>query len=382
MSQHPQEKYFELTLLCLILLTGAILFYQALPFINGILGAITLYILLRRPNYLLAKKVGQNKASWIIVILITLFFMIPISLILWYAIDFIVSIDFNPQIIIQKFTSTINALEKTVGFELMSDKTLSFITAKITQIANMLMSGLNNFAVNLFTALLLLFFLLSGGMRMENYIARLLPFSKNNKKAIIERINLIVKSNAIGIPLLALLQGIVATIGYSLCEVNNALLFGLITGFASIIPIVGTMIVWIPLSIAQYFEGTLLSTIGLVVYGLVVISQCDNVLRLILQKKMANTHPLITIFGVIAGIPVFGFMGVIFGPLLVALFLLFTDMFANQYIAQNEDFTFTLKSHIPPLGQDPKAKVKDATFKEEQDPKTYHKNAQADKEDH
>ena len=382
MSQHPQEKYFELTLLCLILLTGAILFYQALPFINGILGAITLYILLRRPNYLLAKKVGQNKSSWIIVILITLFFMIPISLILWYAIDFIVSIDFNPQIIIQKFTSTINALEKTVGFELMSDKTLSFITAKITQIANMLMSGLNNFAVNLFTALLLLFFLLSGGMRMENYIARLLPFSKDNKKAIIERINLIVKSNAIGIPLLALLQGIVATIGYSLCGVNNALLFGLITGFASIIPIVGTMIVWIPLSIAQYFEGTLLSTIGLVVYGLVVISQCDNVLRLILQKKMANTHPLITIFGVIAGIPVFGFMGVIFGPLLVALFLLFTDMFANQYIAQNEDFTFTLKSHVTPLGQDPKAKVKDATFKEEQDPKTYHKNAQADKEDH
>ena len=193
MSQHPQEKYFELTLLCLILITGAILFYQALPFINGILGAITLYILLRRPNYLLAKKVGQNKASWIIVILITLFFMIPISLILWYAIDFIVSIDFNPQIVIQKFTSTVNALEKRVGFELMSDQTLSFITGKITQIANMLMSGLNNFAVNLFTALLLLFFLLSGGMRMENYIARLLPFSKDNKKAIIERINLIVK---------------------------------------------------------------------------------------------------------------------------------------------------------------------------------------------
>lgn len=381
MSQHPQEKYFELTLLCLILLTGAILFYQALPFINGILGAITLYILLRRPNYLLAKKVGQNKASWIIVILITLFFMIPISLILWYAIDFIVSIDFNPQIIIQKFTSTINALEKTVGFELMSDKTLSFITAKITQIANMLMSGLNNFAVNLFTALLLLFFLLSGGMRMENYIARLLPFSKDNKKAIIERINLIVKSNAIGIPLLALLQGIVATIGYSLCGVNNALLFGLITGFASIIPIVGTMIVWIPLSIAQYFEGTLLSTIGLVIYGLVVISQCDNVLRLILQKKMANTHPLITIFGVIAGIPVFGFMGVIFGPLLVALFLLFTDMFANQYIAQNEDFTFTLKSHVTPLGQDPKAKVKDATFKDEETHEKSDSNLQDKKED-
>ena len=167
---------------------------------------------------------------------------------------------------------------------------------------------------------------------MELYIARLLPFSDENKHAVIKKLHLIVRSNAIGIPLLAIIQGLVATIGYMLCGVNNALLFGILTGFASIIPIVGTMIVWIPLVIGQYFDGSLLSTLGLALYGIVIISQCDNVIRLILQKRMANTHPLITIFGVIAGLPIFGFMGVIFGPLIVSMFLLFVDMFAKQYI--------------------------------------------------
>ena len=167
---------------------------------------------------------------------------------------------------------------------------------------------------------------------MELYIARLLPFSDENKHAVIKKLHLIVRSNAIGIPLLAIIQGLVATIGYMLCGVNNALLFGILTGFASIIPIVGTMIVWVPLTVLQYFDGSLLQAGGLLVYGVAVISQCDNVLRMFLQKKMADTHPLITIFGVIAGLPLFGFMGVIFGPLIVAMFLLFLDMFAKQYV--------------------------------------------------
>ena len=70
----------------------------------------------------------------------------------------------------------------------------------------------------------------------------------------------------------------------------------------------------------------------LVAYGGIVVSQSDNLIRFILQKKMADIHPLITIFGVVAGLPIFGFMGVIFGPLLVSLFLLFLEMFRKEYL--------------------------------------------------
>lgn len=327
-----RERYFEWTLLGLILIIGGLLFYEALPFLNGALGAVTLYLLLRRTNFYLCTRFSHGMAPWIITLAVTCFVMVPLSFILWYLIDAVQNVDFDIQNIIQRYTDTITYLEQKTGLEIASDRTISFLTARATAIMNMFMSGINNTAINLFTAILLLFFLLSGGMKMEKTIARCLPFSDTNKRLVISKVSTIVRSNAIGIPLLAIIQGGVAAIGYSLCGVNRPIEFGALTGFASMIPIVGSMLVWIPLAILQYFEHGLMPAIYLVAYGALIISQCDNVLRMVVQKRLANTHPLITIFGVIAGLPLFGFMGLIFGPLLVAMFLLFLEMFVNQYI--------------------------------------------------
>ena len=79
-------------------------------------------------------------------------------------------------------------------------------------------------------------------------------------------------------------------------------------------------------------SGDWFHAIGLAAYGAIVVSQSDNLIRFILQKKMADTHPLITIFGVVIGLPLFGFMGVIFGPLLLSLFFLFVNMFKKEYL--------------------------------------------------
>lgn len=343
MAHKFQEKYLEYTLLILILIMGYGLLVQARPFLNGILAAITLYIMLRRINFFVIKKYGRAKAPWIITLATTLIIILPLSGAFWYVIDFYQSLNLDINIIVDRVTKTAHFVEQKVGIDLISEKSMAFITAKLSHVANLFISGLNDFAINIFTALLILFFLLAGGVAMERYIERLLPFSDSNKRVIIAKINTIVKSNAIGIPLLAIIQGIVATIGYFIFGVNNAVIFGALTGFASIVPIVGTMLVWVPICIGQYFEASLAMCLGLVAYCIIVISQCDNVLRMFLQKKMADTHPLITIFGVIAGLPIFGFMGIIFGPLLVALFLLLTDMFAKQYIMGTDSFDDDIK---------------------------------------
>lgn len=337
MSQ-TRERYFEITLLGLILGIGAILFYQATPFINGILGAITLYILLRRVNLYCAKRMSPRSAPWVIVAAVTVFLMIPFSCFAWYVIDLFQSINFDVQPLLTRIQRLIDQLEDKVGMNLVSEDSLRFLTARLSGIAQMLMSGINNFAITLFTSLLLLFFLLSGSVKMERYIARLLPFNESNKHTIIHNVTKIVRSNAIGIPLLAILQGVIATLCYSFVGVENSIEFGLLTGFASLIPIVGTMLVWIPLAVSQYFEVGLVSCLYVLGCGLLVISQCDNVLRMIMQKRMSNTHPLITISGVVVGLPIFGFMGLIFGPLLVAMFLLFLNMFARQYILGEDEF--------------------------------------------
>ena len=174
---------------------------------------------------------------------------------------------------------------------------------------------------------------------MEQYIASVIPMKNINKKETIDRVNLMVKSNAIGIPLIALLQGAIAWIGYSIFGVPKAFLAAMAKGLCYMIPIVGTMNVWVTLSIYFMVLGLWGKAIGLLLFCAVFVSMSDNLFRFILQKKMADTHPLITLFGVVAGIPLFGFMGIIFGPLLVSLFLLFIDMFRKEYLTENEPST-------------------------------------------
>lgn len=106
---------------------------------------------------------------------------------------------------------------------------------------------------------------------------------------------MIVRSNAIGIPLLAIIQGGVAMIGYLIFGAPNILLLGFLTCFATIIPMVGTALVWFPVAAYLAISGDWFHAIGLAAYGAIVVSQSDNLIRFILQKKMADTHPLITI---------------------------------------------------------------------------------------
>ena len=141
-----------------------------------------------------------------------------------------------------------------------------------------------------------------------------------------------VRSTAFGIPLLAIIQGGVAMIGYWIFGAPNILFSGFLTGFASVVPMVGTALIWVPIAIYMALIGNWFQAIGLAIFGALVISQLDNLIRFIIQKKMADIHPLITIFGVVIGLSLFGFMGVIFGPLLLSLFFLFVNMFKKGYL--------------------------------------------------
>lgn len=195
---------------------------------------------------------------------------------------------------------------------------------------------------------------------MEQYVNDLLPFNDDNTQNVIHEINMIVRSNAIGIPLLAVIQGGVAMIGYWIFGAPNILFAGFLTCFASIIPMVGTALVWFPIAVYMALIGNWVQAIGLAIYGGAVISQLDNLIRFIIQKKMADIHPLITVFGVVIGLSLFGFMGVIFGPLLLSLFFLFVDMFKegiwmqggrrrNKYLIKHDHnrVTFLFYSHSP-----------------------------------
>ncbi len=108
-------------------------------------------------------------------------------------------------------------------------------------------------------------------------------------------------------------------VGYYIFGVENAIFWGLLTGAASIVPVLGTMLIYIPVCIYQIATGDVHNGLLLAVYCLVLVGGIDNVLRFTLLKKMADIHPLITVFGVVLGLQLFGVMGLVFGPVLLSL---------------------------------------------------------------
>ena len=189
-----------------------------------------------------------------------------------------------------------------------------------------------SFVINIVVILFVLYYMLFSNDEFERAISEILPFKEENKQILAEETRLIIQANAIGIPLMAIIQGFFAYFGYLLFGVESAILYAILTAFATILPIVGTMIIWAPLSIGMMIGGDLVNGIGLFFYGFFIIGGVDNVARFILQKKLADIHPLITVFGVLIGIPMFGFWGVIFGPLILSLFILFFNMYRHEYV--------------------------------------------------
>ena len=327
-----KEQYWKYSLIIFIIGLGILLFRQAQPFMNGILGGFTLYILLRNFSNWLQTKIKPLLAVWMITIGVTLFILIPVSMFSSAIVSEISGMHFETQPIIKTTHQFIDIIEERTGFDFLSEKSLSFMVVQASSIGQKIMTGVSDLIVNLAVAIMLMFFMLWEGRKMEHYVSTIMPFEESNKREVLNKIQLMVRSNAIGIPLLAVIQGIISLGGYLLCDAPNPYLTALLTAFASIIPLVGTALIWIPVSIYFLIMGEWINALILLGYGGIIISQCDNLIRFLLQKKMANIHPLITIFGVVAGLPIFGFMGIIFGPLLVSLFLLFLDMFRKEYL--------------------------------------------------
>lgn len=318
----------------IIVILGCSIFYEMRPFISGILGACTVYIMVRKQQYFLVlkKKLRPSLAATLISIEVILFFLIPISITLWILIDKVTHINLNPQLIISQIQDINTAIHSKINYNILSSENLLSLTSKLTGLLQIFINQMSSFVINSIVLIFVLYFMLIGGKEMEKYIYELLPFSNPNKRVVLRATKRLVMSNAIGIPLLAVIQGAIATIGYFIFGTPEPILLGFLTCFATIIPLIGTAIIWLPAAIYLFSTGDTFNAVGLALYALIIITNIDNVIRLILQKKMANTNPMITVFGVIIGLSLFGFWGVIFGPLLLSIFMLCIHIFKRNYI--------------------------------------------------
>lgn len=105
----------------------------------------------------------------------------------------------------------------------------------------------------------------------------------------------------------------------------------ILAGFASILPIIGTGLIWLPIAIYELAQGNTWQGITLILWGILFLGTIDNVIRLLLARKIADVHPIVSVLGVIMGLQYFGITGLIFGPLIISYFIIFLKMYYMEY---------------------------------------------------
>lgn len=329
-NQNLRQVVF-LIILCLFFV---IISKHLLFMLSAFLGAISLYVILRKPHSKLQRKykLGTNKSTIILLFLSAILILLPIYFIGNFLANKIIPYFNDPKPIVDALHAINAYINQYVEFSLLSSETLN----KLGGIIQTFVPALINYSLNLLSNTVIMYFLLwfmlNKGFEMERWLKINSPFNRKNHRKVVDHIKTSIFSNGIGILILGLIQGIVAIIGYTIFGLDEPVLWGLITGAASVIPFVGTMLVWVPLSILLMATGHLNSGIGLFLFGFLIIGSSDNVFRFILQKKLASTHPIITVLGVIIGLSILGFWGLIFGPLIISLGLLLAHLYKEEFI--------------------------------------------------
>lgn len=208
-------------------------------------------------------------------------------------------------------------------------KVSGFGVALGTAVASNFLTALATFAVVLFS---LFFFLLDGGA-FGRWVSGLVPLNQEHQQALVRTFIRIVKSAVLGSGLIALAQGFLGGVAFSLVGMRGVL-WGTVMAFTSLVPVVGTTIVWVPASIVQLAQGHIGSGIFLLVWGVVVISAVDNLIRMFVIKGPTRIHPLLIFFSVLGGIKLAGMLGVVLGPLVLAMVQALLEIYRGEFMGR------------------------------------------------
>lgn len=322
----------QLIILSLIIFLGGLIIKYMLPYISGVLGALTLYVVLRKWMLkLINKGIKRMWAAMLLIFASLVGIFIPLT-----AAGFMLSSELSnladkSEQVTKAFKDQLFQVEKYVEYDISSTIDPKQASGWLTDNMQGFASGTFNVFISLGILLFLLYYMLKSPKQLKESLLEYIPLSNKNLMTLGKEIDNVVRSNAIAIPLVALAQGVIALIGFYIFGVDNPLFWFVIVTIGSMIPFIGTFIGIFPVFVLSLASGEDFQAWGILLYGILVVGMTDNVIRLFVLKQLDSTHPLITLIGVLIGIPLFGFVGLIFGPLIINLFLIIVKIYKQQY---------------------------------------------------
>jgi predicted PurR-regulated permease PerM len=332
-----KEKHFKTIAIVVVIGILFILSFLILKpiLLSAIFGLILAFIF--HPVYKKIYSFFKNKN--LSALLICLAVIIIIVLPLWFLIPIMVKQVFEIYIGLQQtgFSEIIESMLPSFSSQEFSKNIIIAINSFIGEIAS---SFLNKFTdillnspvilLNISLIIFVFFFGLRDGEDLVNYIQKISPLSKESEKRIFKQFKDITHSVIFGQFIVGLIQGIITGIGFFIFGVPNALVLTLIAAFVGILPIIGPWLVWAPVDIWLFLNGEFYAGIGILIYGVLIISWVDNLIRPLIVSKRTKINAGIILVSMVGGLLTFGVLGLILGPLIISYLLLLLEFYKNK----------------------------------------------------
>jgi predicted PurR-regulated permease PerM len=318
-----------------IIVLGCFLLYAISGLFSSILGAIVLFTIFR-PLYInLAEKRGWNKPAVALLIIFTslIVIVIPFLILSIMVVGKISSINIS-QLPIDQWTSKIDTFAAAnLNQPHFAEETLQKLGTFATGLFPSILSSAASIILTLLVLYFLLYFMLTQMREFEAGLLKYAPFREQHALKFAQALRDSTYSNVLGQGIIALIQGVLLANGFWIFGIGDPIFWGVIAIFISFLPVVGAPTLCIPASIILFAQGHNWQGVLLLAYGLLFIGNVDNAIRMIINKRIANTHPIISIIGVFIGLPLFGILGLVFGPVLLSYFLLLLEIYETNRMA-------------------------------------------------
>jgi len=345
------ENIFFFLLLSFSLFLGYLLFA---PFLKVIIASIILTVIFYPLHNFFLKKIKRPVLASLLSTFIVMFFVIFPSIFL---------IVFFTQKLIEIYPSLIDSISKLESID-QSIKNIPFIDTVYQKIKQTIESyGINidiaqtikavsmfilNFFIEkgktvfinftllvlgIFFMVITLFFLFKDGTALYKRIYTLIPLRDSEKNFLFAKSYRAIQGVVLGMVFTAIAQGILALIGYSIAQVEMALFWAFLTFIFAFLPVGGAALVWIPVAIYVFFDKGIGWGIFLTLWGTLLISTIDNIIKPIVIGDRTNIHPMVLAFAILGGLNLFGFLGLFLAPIILVLIDNMLNIFKTKYIS-------------------------------------------------
>ncbi len=304
--------------------------WACLPFLPGLLGGAVLCVIATPVHRALAPRLGTKGSALAVSVAIALLLVLP-------AVALLVAVAQEAPGALQRMVSS-SAFARLsqlrvgpfdVGAQLSEAgrNVVTWGSARALGAA----AGVTRGVLNLFLAILGLYYLLPSAPALWRRGRRLIPFSPAGVELLAERFVSVTEAALLGILATAIAQGLTVGLAFQLVGLSNPLVWGVVTGVVSILPVFGSSLVWAPGAVVLAVEGRLGAAATLVVIGLVISSNVDNVIRPVIYRRVSGLHPMASLVGAFAGVELFGLVGLLLGPLALAYCVELYRLYEAEY---------------------------------------------------